>query len=154
MLAYVVLDGYDLGVGILLRSRRREQKDTDGRLDRPVLGRERDLAGARRRACCWSPFRFAHGVILTALYLPVALMLIGLILRGVAFEFRVKAQAQHKPSCGTRRSSAARCCRGRPGLMLGRTSPASRGWAADRLRAADRRSAWPPATRCSAPAGC
>jgi cytochrome bd-type quinol oxidase subunit 2 len=38
----------------------------------------------------------AHGAILTALYLPVAVMLIGLILRGVAFEFRVKAPGSHK----------------------------------------------------------
>jgi cytochrome d ubiquinol oxidase subunit II len=36
-------------------------------------------------------FPVAHGVVLTALYLPVALMLVGLTLRGVAFEFRAKA---------------------------------------------------------------
>jgi cytochrome bd ubiquinol oxidase subunit II len=36
-------------------------------------------------------------VILTALYLPVAAMLLGLILRGVAFDFRVKAQSHHQP---------------------------------------------------------
>jgi cytochrome d ubiquinol oxidase subunit II len=42
-------------------------------------------------------FPKAHGLVLTALYLPVALMLVGLILRGVAFDFRVKAQAAHKP---------------------------------------------------------
>ena len=47
-------------------------------------------------ASCWSPFPLAHGVILTALYLPVALMLVGLILRGVAFEFRVKARGWHR----------------------------------------------------------
>jgi cytochrome d ubiquinol oxidase subunit II len=41
-------------------------------------------------------FPLAHGVILGALYLPVALMLLGLMLRGVAFDFRVKAQDQHK----------------------------------------------------------
>ena len=35
-------------------------------------------------------FPLAHGVILTNLYLPVALMLAGLILRGVAFDFRVR----------------------------------------------------------------
>jgi cytochrome d ubiquinol oxidase subunit II len=35
-------------------------------------------------------------MVLTALYLPVALMLVGLILRGVAFDFRTKAQAHHK----------------------------------------------------------
>jgi cytochrome d ubiquinol oxidase subunit II len=42
-------------------------------------------------------FPKAHGVVLTALYLPVALMLVGLILRGVAFDFRVKAHDSHKP---------------------------------------------------------
>jgi cytochrome d ubiquinol oxidase subunit II len=42
-------------------------------------------------------FPMAHGVILGALYLPVALMLLGLTLRGVAFDFRVKARAEHKP---------------------------------------------------------
>jgi cytochrome d ubiquinol oxidase subunit II len=42
-------------------------------------------------------FPAAHGVILTALYLPVAVMLLGLILRGVAFDFRVKARAHQKP---------------------------------------------------------
>jgi len=42
-------------------------------------------------------FPFAHGLVLQALYLPVALMLIGLILRGVAFDFRVKAPPVWKP---------------------------------------------------------
>ena len=36
-------------------------------------------------------FPLAHGIILGALYIPVAIMLMGLILRGVAFDFRVKA---------------------------------------------------------------
>ena len=39
----------------------------------------------------------AHGIILTALYLPVALLLVGLILRGVAFDFRAKVPVSHKP---------------------------------------------------------
>ena len=100
MLLYVVLDGYDLGVGMLLPAASDDEKDTMVASHRPVLGRQRDLAGAGRRACCWSAFPLAHGVILTALYLPVALMLIGLILRGVAFDFRVKAQAGTS-RCGT-----------------------------------------------------
>jgi len=41
-------------------------------------------------------FPAAHGMILTALYLPVAVMLIGLILRGVAFEFRAKVAPARK----------------------------------------------------------
>jgi cytochrome d ubiquinol oxidase subunit II len=96
MLAYVVLDGYDLGVGILLRRASDADKDVmiasigpfwDANETWLVLG-----VGILLVA-----FPLAHGVILTALYLPVALMLVGLILRGVAFDFRVKAQAHHKP---------------------------------------------------------
>ena len=96
MLAYVVLDGYDLGVGILLRSASDEHKDVmissigpfwDANETWLVLG-----VGILLVA-----FPAAHGVILGELYLPVALMLAGLILRGVAFDFRVKARALHKP---------------------------------------------------------
>ncbi|MGQ5523255.1 cytochrome d ubiquinol oxidase subunit II [Chitinimonas sp. PSY-7] len=96
MLAYVILDGYDLGVGILLRRANDADKDTmiasispfwDANETWLVLGIGILLVA----------FPLAHGVILTALYLPVALMLFGLILRGVAFDFRVKAHAHHKP---------------------------------------------------------
>jgi hypothetical protein len=52
-------------------------------------------------------FPKAHGMVLGALYLPVALMLVGLILRGVAFDFRVKARPRTS-RCGTARSSPAR----------------------------------------------
>jgi cytochrome d ubiquinol oxidase subunit II len=95
MLVYVVLDGYDLGVGILLRGAADAEQDTmiasigpfwDANETWLVLG-----VGILLTA-----FPLAHGVILTSLYLPVALMLAGLILRGVAFDFRAKAQAQHK----------------------------------------------------------
>lgn len=97
MLAYVILDGYDLGVGILLRRADNEtQKDNmiasigpfwDANETWLVLG-----VGVLLVA-----FPMAHGVILGALYLPVALMLVALTLRGVAFDFRVKARAEHKP---------------------------------------------------------
>ena len=97
MLAYVILDGYDLGVGVLLRRADDEvQKDTmiasigpfwDANETWLVLGVGVLLVG----------FPLAHGVILGALYLPVALMLMALTLRGVAFDFRVKARAEHKP---------------------------------------------------------
>ncbi len=95
MLIYVVLDGYDLGVGILMADADDAQKDRmvasigpfwDANETWLVLG-----VGILLIA-----FPHAHGVILTSLYLPVALMLIGLILRGVAFDFRVKAHAKHK----------------------------------------------------------
>lgn len=96
VLAYVVLDGYDLGVGVLLRHATESQQDImiasigpfwDANETWLVLGVGLLLVA----------FPSANGVILTALYLPVAMMLCGLILRGVAFDFRIKAHADHKP---------------------------------------------------------
>jgi cytochrome d ubiquinol oxidase subunit II len=93
---YVVLDGYDLGVGILLPAGTDEEKDImvasigpfwDANETWLVLGIGILLVA----------FPMAHGVVLSSLYLPVVLMLIGLTLRGVAFDFRVKAHASHKP---------------------------------------------------------
>lgn len=96
ILIYVILDGFDLGIGILL----------------PLA----DDAGKDRMVSCIGPFwdanetwlvlavgillvafPVAHGVILTTLYFPVAVLLIGLILRGVAFEFRAKVSLTAKP---------------------------------------------------------
>ncbi len=74
------------------QSRRTGPYDLD---HRPVLGCERDVAGARHRPAARG-LPAAHGLILTQLYLPVALMLLGLTLRGVAFEFRVKAQLRYQ----------------------------------------------------------
>ncbi|MDO8718304.1 MAG: cytochrome d ubiquinol oxidase subunit II [Polaromonas sp.] len=96
MLAYVILDGYDLGVGVLMRRASDDDKDTmiasigpfwDANETWLVLG----------VGILLTVFPMAHGAILGALYLPVAMMLIGLTLRGVAFDFRVKARAAHKP---------------------------------------------------------
>ena len=96
LLAYVILDGYDLGVGMLLPWGSDSQKDTmiasigpfwDANETWLVLG-----VGVLLVA-----FPKAHGVVLQALYLPVAIMLIGLILRGVAFDFRAKAPLPQKP---------------------------------------------------------
>jgi cytochrome bd ubiquinol oxidase subunit II len=95
VLAYVVLDGYDLGVGILLPFARDEaERDRmiasigpfwDANETWLVLGVGLLLVA----------FPVAHGIILTALYLPVALMLVGLTMRGVAFEFRAKSVGVH-----------------------------------------------------------
>lgn len=95
ILIYVVLDGFDLGVGVLFPFA------TDAERDRMVASigpfwdaNETWLVLAV--GILLVAFPSAHGAILTALYLPVAIMLIGLILRGVAFEFRVKAPTPHK----------------------------------------------------------
>ncbi|MBE7418467.1 MAG: cytochrome d ubiquinol oxidase subunit II [Ideonella sp.] len=96
MLVYVISDGYDLGVGMLMHRATPAEKDVmiasigpfwDANETWLVLG-----VGILLVA-----FPKAHGLVLTALYLPATLMLIGLILRGVAFDFRVKAKAARKP---------------------------------------------------------
>ncbi len=92
---YVMLDGYDLGVGLLLPAAGDSEKDTmiasigpfwDANETWLVLG-----IGILLIA-----FPKAYGIVLTALYIPVTLMLIGLILRGVAFDLRVKAGDHRK----------------------------------------------------------
>jgi cytochrome d ubiquinol oxidase subunit II len=86
--AYVVMDGFDLGIGILF----------------PLLpvGKERDQA-MNAIAPVWdgnetwlvlggggllAAFPLAYAIVLPALYAPVVAMLLGLVFRGVAFEFR------------------------------------------------------------------
>ena len=95
LLLYIILDGYDLGIGILLPLASDDEKDRmietigpfwDANETWIVLG-----IGILLIA-----FPSAHGMILTHLYIPVTLMLFGLILRGVAFDFRVKVTAEYK----------------------------------------------------------
>ena len=95
LLLYIILDGYDLGIGILLPLASDDEKDKmieaigpfwDANETWIVLG-----IGILLIA-----FPSAHGLILTHLYIPVTLMLFGLILRGVAFDFRVKVAAEYK----------------------------------------------------------
>ena len=95
MLAYVILDGYDLGVGVLLRAAGDSDKDTMVASIGPFWDANETwlVLGVGVLLVAFPP---AHGVILGALYLPVALMLVGLTLRGVAFDFRTKASANRK----------------------------------------------------------
>lgn len=95
MLIYAVLDGYDLGVGMLIDGANWHEKDRmiasigpfwDANETWLILGVGLLLVA----------FPAAHGVILTELYLPVAIMLFGLIFRGVAFDFRAKVPYQKK----------------------------------------------------------
>ncbi|NBX55106.1 MAG: cytochrome d ubiquinol oxidase subunit II [Betaproteobacteria bacterium] len=119
MLAYVILDGYDLGVGALLDSAESvEQKDMmiasigpfwDANETWLVLGVGVLLVG----------FPMAHGIILGALYLPVALMLVALSLRGVAFDFRVKSKPQHQPFWNKAFYAASSLASWSQGFMLG-----------------------------------
>ena len=95
LLAYVILDGYDLGVGILLPFASNAEKDVMVSSIGPFWDANETwlVLGVGVLLIC---FPMAHGIVLTALYLPVAIMLLGLTLRGVAFDFRVKARDSHK----------------------------------------------------------
>ncbi|WGD53117.1 cytochrome d ubiquinol oxidase subunit II [Bradyrhizobium sp. CB1650] len=97
LMMYVIMDGFDLGIGILFPFvSAREDRDTMVNTVAPVWdGNETWLAfgGAGLLAA----FPLAYSIILSALYLPLMLMLAGLIWRGVAFEFRFKADEAHRP---------------------------------------------------------
>jgi cytochrome d ubiquinol oxidase subunit II len=96
VMMYVVMDGFDLGIGILFPFvRDRGDRDTMINTVAPVWDGNETwlvLGGAALMAA----FPLAYSVLLSALYLPLVLMLAGLIWRGVAFEFRFKAQDAHK----------------------------------------------------------
>jgi cytochrome bd ubiquinol oxidase subunit II len=115
---YVVLDGFDLGVGILFPYFPEEvQRDQtmnsvapfwDGNETWLVLGGTGLLVA----------FPLAYAVIMSALYVPLILMLLALVFRGVAFEFRWVAKPHHQKwdiafAAG---STVAAFCQG---LMLG-----------------------------------
>lgn len=96
MLLYAVLDGYDLGVGMLSNSVEPKERDRmiasigpfwDANETWLVLGVGLLLVA----------FPVAHGVVLTNLYLPVAVMMIGLVFRGVSFDFRKKVPLDQQP---------------------------------------------------------
>jgi cytochrome d ubiquinol oxidase subunit II len=97
LIIYVLLDGFDLGVGILLPFAPTEKcRDTmlnsiapfwDGNETWLVLG-----GGG-----LFAVFPKAYAIIMPALYVPIIIMLIALIFRGVAFEFRFKANKKERP---------------------------------------------------------
>ncbi|MFF7062055.1 cytochrome d ubiquinol oxidase subunit II [Pseudomonas sp. NPDC008258] len=96
VMMYVVMDGFDLGIGMLFPFVKGEQdRDVMMNTVAPVWDGNETwliLGGAG----LFGAFPMAYAVILEALYLPLILMLIGLIFRGVAFEFRFKATADKR----------------------------------------------------------
>ena len=93
---YVILDGFDLGLGILYQLEPKENcRDLmmnsvapfwDGNETWLVLGGAGLLVA----------FPLAYAVIMPGLYLPIIIMLLGLVFRGVAFEFRWAAKPRHE----------------------------------------------------------
>lgn len=93
IIMYVVLDGFTLGTGILFPFLNQGQRDLassvilptwDGNQTWLVLG----------IASLYGAFPFAFSILLPLLYLPLLIMVVALLLRGVAFEFRIKSKAR------------------------------------------------------------
>jgi cytochrome d ubiquinol oxidase subunit II len=85
--AYVVMDGFDLGIGILFPAFKDRERDMAMNSIAPVWDGNETwlvLGGGGLMAA----FPLAYGVIFSALYTPIVAMLLALIFRGVAFEFR------------------------------------------------------------------
>jgi cytochrome d ubiquinol oxidase subunit II len=95
ILLYAILDGYDLGVGILLPLESEKNSDTMIASIGPFWdANETWLVMAV--GLLLIAFPAAHSYVFKALYLPTVLLLISLILRGIAFDFRTKAVFSHK----------------------------------------------------------
>jgi cytochrome d ubiquinol oxidase subunit II len=92
VLLYVLLDGFDLGVGMLFGVAR-DERQRHAMISAVALvwdGNETWLVVSG--VILWSVFPIVYSTVMSAFYLPVLLMLAGLILRGVAFEFRRKTE--------------------------------------------------------------
>lgn len=95
VLIYVILDGYDLGVGVLMTRANAEDRNV-------MIASIGPFWDANETWLVLSvgillvAFPLAHGVILSALYIPTALMILGIILRGVAFDLRVRSKPKYR----------------------------------------------------------
>ncbi|MEA3191669.1 MAG: cytochrome bd ubiquinol oxidase subunit [Betaproteobacteria bacterium] len=131
ILAYVVLDGYDLGVGMLMLASEREDHE-------PMIASIGPFWDANETwlvlgiGLLLVAFPVAHGIVLGALYLPVAAMLVGLMARGVGFELRIKAEGWHRELWNWLFSAGSYLAAFAQGLMLGRFiigfEPGFAGW--------------------------
>jgi cytochrome d ubiquinol oxidase subunit II len=95
-LMYIVMDGFDLGIGLLLPFNKDPiERDMMVNTVAPVWdGNETWLVLGG--AALYGAFPLAYSVLLDALSIPLTAMLIGLIFRGVAFEFRFKSTLEHR----------------------------------------------------------
>ena len=121
ILIYVILDGFDIGVGILFGTTRDETKRRQMMTSIAPFWDGNETWLVVIGASLFAAFPAAYAVFLGAFYLPVLLMLVGLIFRGIAFEFRYR-------SAGMRRFwDAGFCLR----LHARRLRPGRGGWRND-----------------------
>jgi cytochrome bd ubiquinol oxidase subunit II len=91
ILIYIILDGFDLGVGVLYGATRDEQKRVQMMNTIAPFWDGNETWLVIVGASLFAAFPVVYAVFLSAFYLPVLLLLFGLIFRGIAFEFRSRA---------------------------------------------------------------
>jgi cytochrome d ubiquinol oxidase subunit II len=94
LVLYVVLDGFDLGVGIITLSARSEERRGIMMASLSSIWDANETWLVLLGGTLFGAFPVVYSVVLHALYIPLLGMLCGLILRGVAFEFREHARAK------------------------------------------------------------
>jgi cytochrome bd ubiquinol oxidase subunit II len=92
ILMYVVLDGFDLGVGILFGTAREEEHRQQMLNTIAPFWDGNETWLVVIGTSLWAAFPVVYAVFLGAFYIPVLLLLVGLIFRGIAFEFRGRAK--------------------------------------------------------------
>src|SRR6185436_20544474 len=96
ILLYVLLDGFDIGVGILFGTTRDEAKRQQMMNSIAPFWDGNETWLVIIGASLFAAFPGAYAVFLGAFYLPVLLMLVGLIFRGIAFEFRYRSASMRR----------------------------------------------------------
>ena len=96
LLLYVLLDGFDLGVGMLFPFARSETERREMLTAISPVWDGNETWLVITAAVLFGAFPIVYSITISAFYLPIILMLISLILRGVAFEFRGKALGMRK----------------------------------------------------------
>jgi cytochrome d ubiquinol oxidase subunit II len=92
ILLYVVLDGVDLGVGLLFGLATGEARRSAMLSAVAPIWDGNETWLVVTAVILWGAFPVVYATLLSAFYLPLIVMLLGLILRGVAFEFRYKTE--------------------------------------------------------------
>jgi cytochrome d ubiquinol oxidase subunit II len=92
ILLYVLLDGFDLGVGILFGLTGSETRRSAMLAAVAPIWDGNETWLVVTAVILWGAFPVAYAGLLSAFYLPLLVMLAGLILRGVAFEYRNKTE--------------------------------------------------------------
>jgi cytochrome d ubiquinol oxidase subunit II len=119
IIAYIILDGFDLGIGILFPwVKGKESRDIMMSTIVPVWdGNETFLIfGA---AALYGAFPVAYGILFPMLYMPIMIMVSALVLRGVSFEFRFK-DVSHQPIWDVAFSFGSIVAAFMQGMILGR----------------------------------